>query len=62
MSEAPNINVTGVSATPNQCLLQEQLNLVINFTTDKPIEQGWWDIKYNVDFSSKRHIIGMFRC
>jgi hypothetical protein len=59
MSEAPNINVTRVSATPNECHIEEQLNIEIDFTTDKPIAKGWWEIKYNVDFSSKRHIIGM---
>ncbi|KAL0479868.1 hypothetical protein AKO1_007379 [Acrasis kona] len=53
----PNINVTRVSTQPNECLIEEQLNIEIDFTTDRTIENGVWEIKYNVDFSSKRHII-----
>eukprot|EP00742_Colponemidia_sp_Colp-10_P002291 GILJ01002445.1.p2 GENE.GILJ01002445.1~~GILJ01002445.1.p2 ORF type:complete len:174 (+),score=29.16 GILJ01002445.1:1711-2232(+) len=56
-SKMVNINVTNIDISPNQCPLQEALNLAIDFEADQPIPAASWEVKYIVDTVFRRKII-----
>eukprot|EP01027_Heterolobosea_sp_BB2_P007378 GEZU01010987.1.p1 GENE.GEZU01010987.1~~GEZU01010987.1.p1 ORF type:complete len:134 (+),score=39.12 GEZU01010987.1:43-444(+) len=53
----PTINVKKLHIGPSNCPLEEKLNVSIDYSTDQPIENAKWMLKYVVDYTNKRHII-----
>lgn len=47
MSTVPTIVVKDIQISPNNCLLQEKLNLTVIFEIDGVINKGWWHTKVN---------------
>ncbi|TYZ67293.1 hypothetical protein PybrP1_011289 [[Pythium] brassicae (nom. inval.)] len=43
----PHVNVTAVDVSPNPAPLAAELNLEVDFTLDKPVADGVWDIERN---------------
>eukprot|EP00658_Telonema_sp_P-2_P057049 TRINITY_DN4550_c0_g1_i1.p1 TRINITY_DN4550_c0_g1~~TRINITY_DN4550_c0_g1_i1.p1 ORF type:complete len:139 (-),score=51.93 TRINITY_DN4550_c0_g1_i1:294-710(-) len=57
MAEAegvPNVDVSSIAVSPNQCAIEAELDLKIDFTLDKAISNSVWEIKYIVDYTNKR--------
>mmetsp|Transcript_22122 Transcript_22122/g.48555 ORF Transcript_22122/g.48555 Transcript_22122/m.48555 type:complete len:135 (+) Transcript_22122:92-496(+) len=54
---APTIALLAIDAEPNNCPLGDPLELKLVFKTDEAIAGARWDIKYMVDFASKRQIV-----
>ena len=51
------INVTAIQAEPNNCALQDELNLVITYESAENIRNAIWSVQYMVDSVHKRHIV-----
>lgn len=41
----PVVDVTAVEISPNPAALTDELNLEVDFTLDKPVADGVWDIE-----------------
>lgn len=41
----PRVDVTAVDISPNPAALADELNLEVDFTLDKPVADGVWDIE-----------------
>merc|ERR1711865_790373 len=59
--EPPNVEVSSISVTPNQCLISSEITLKIEFQMDKPLSNASWEIKYIVDYTNKRKELVMGR-
>mmetsp|Transcript_19734 Transcript_19734/g.62674 ORF Transcript_19734/g.62674 Transcript_19734/m.62674 type:complete len:139 (-) Transcript_19734:23-439(-) len=55
--EQPTVEVTKLDASPNDVPVENPLRLQIQFTTDRPIPDAHWAIKYIVDTVSRRHVV-----
>mmetsp|Transcript_44626 Transcript_44626/g.128051 ORF Transcript_44626/g.128051 Transcript_44626/m.128051 type:complete len:142 (-) Transcript_44626:64-489(-) len=56
----PNIDVASIEITPAaECPFEEQLNVVMQFSTDTPLENYCWRFSYTVDTSKRRKIIDL---
>eukprot|EP01083_Nonionella_stella_P025100 69150_1 len=53
----PTIDVTKISVSPNECPLERELKVQIDFTSNDAIPSASWTMTYVVDHASKRHII-----
>jgi|UniRef100_A0A7S4GIT2 hypothetical protein len=51
------INVTKCEVSPNDCPLSTNLDISIEFNTDKTLKQGSWKLQYEVDYTGSRHIL-----
>eukprot|EP01006_Ploeotia_vitrea_P027229 TRINITY_DN60081_c0_g1_i1.p1 TRINITY_DN60081_c0_g1~~TRINITY_DN60081_c0_g1_i1.p1 ORF type:complete len:132 (+),score=22.98 TRINITY_DN60081_c0_g1_i1:105-500(+) len=51
------VTVTKIDVSPNNCPISEKLDLTVTFKVDKPVQQGVWQLKYEVDYTFKRHIL-----
>jgi hypothetical protein len=54
----PTIDVTKVKISPDQpCPLSAGLDLTLEYTSSAAIPAAHWDLRYVVDYASKRHVI-----
>eukprot|EP00667_Euglena_gracilis_P029212 EG_transcript_38360 len=37
------------------------MDVVVEFSTDRPLEQGAWQLRYEVDYTGNRHILDVAR-
>jgi len=51
------ITVTRCDISPNDCPITAPLDVAVEFTTDRPIKEGVWKLRYEVDYTGNRHII-----
>ena len=51
------VDVTSINVSPNNCSLESELNLVIEYDCDVDVGLGSWSVQYMVDSVRKRHII-----
>jgi hypothetical protein len=51
------VNVTRIDVTPNQCGIDRELNLEIDFECARAVQNGQWSVTYVVDSSYKRHLL-----
>eukprot|EP00455_Lapot_gusevi_P027198 TRINITY_DN2878_c0_g1_i2.p1 TRINITY_DN2878_c0_g1~~TRINITY_DN2878_c0_g1_i2.p1 ORF type:complete len:134 (+),score=21.10 TRINITY_DN2878_c0_g1_i2:46-447(+) len=54
-----NINILGLDVSPNQCPIDQELKLEIDFSNDSEIKDGSWSVKYIVDSAYKRHVVDL---
>ena len=52
-----SFEVTALTVEPNNCLLQEELNIIIQFESNTNLNDATWNFQYMVDSVRKRHII-----
>ena len=52
-----SFEVTALTVEPNNCLLQEELNIIIQFESTTNLNDATWNFQYMVDSVRKRHII-----
>lgn len=41
-----NITVTKCDVSPNDCPIAAPMDVVVEFSTDRPLEQGAWQLRY----------------
>jgi hypothetical protein len=55
--ESNSFEITSLTVEPNNCLLEEELNIVIDFESNTNLVNATWNFQYMVDSIRKRHII-----
>ena len=55
--EEPTVTVETLSVEPNNCALEEQLDLAMQFTCKFPVVDACWRVRYIADQTGKRKIV-----
>eukprot|EP00759_Apiculatamorpha_spiralis_P028366 PhF_6_TR30833/c0_g1_i1/m.45383 len=61
MSDEDVLVLTKLSVTPNQCDLNQQINLALEFTLKAPVPNATWSITYEADYTNKRHALELYK-
>ena len=51
------VDVTSINVSPNNCALESELNLTIEYDCEVDLGMASWSVQYMVDSVRKRHII-----
>ena len=54
---AISVQVEAISIEPNNCPLEEQLDLAMQFTCEKPVADASWRVRFIADQTGKRKIV-----
>lgn len=53
----PQVEVTKLGISPNNCSLDSELTLTVDFNLDNDIKDASWELTYIVDYASARHVL-----
>jgi len=45
MTDLPNIQVQSVTVNPNECPVNERLDMTLDFSIDKPLTDAQWKLR-----------------
>lgn len=57
MAEPEAVTLTAVSIEPNNCPLEEPLNIAMDFSTARDLAHARWEIRFVADTANKRKIV-----
>ncbi|ETV68464.1 hypothetical protein H257_15623 [Aphanomyces astaci] len=57
LAQLPQVDILRVDVSPNPTHISDELNLEVDFTVNKDVLDGWWEVQYLVDSVLERHII-----
>eukprot|EP00708_Paratrimastix_pyriformis_P006712 GAFH01006096.1.p1 GENE.GAFH01006096.1~~GAFH01006096.1.p1 ORF type:complete len:151 (+),score=24.58 GAFH01006096.1:26-454(+) len=55
--DLPVIQVRTANLVPNECPINERIDLAFDFSTDKPLINAVWRLKFIIDVSYRRHVV-----